>query len=108
LTAHSPGPWHVVGWTEEDKRLHAATEGGEPPFFFITRSGGPPSEDMADHIANVFEEADARLIAAAPELLDALKRLSDLAADPDDYRDISAINACLNDAEALIRRVEGT
>jgi hypothetical protein len=59
---HTPGPWSYGGKSETWYRVEA-----------------PPPADRewaADHVCNAFSEADAVLIAAAPELLDALDRLT--------------------------------
>ncbi len=59
MSAHTPGPWGIVfNWKS---RKVISSNGGT-----ICSDWGYPFE---------LKEADARLIAAAPELLEALKRL---------------------------------
>lgn len=57
----TPGPWRYGGQSETWFRVEA------PP---------PDGRDWsADHVCNAFREADAVLIAAAPDLLEALQGL---------------------------------
>lgn len=71
---HTPGPWHV----------------DEPPYEFNRYISGNAHKDGDDWVSTSVAkvlgnatsrnvtEANARLIAAAPELLDAVKELADL------------------------------
>jgi hypothetical protein len=63
-STHTPGPWTA-------KELHANYSG-----FVVLAENRPRKGYMArvDDKSGVFSEADARLIAAAPELLAACKR----------------------------------
>ena len=74
---HTPGPWSFRG-----------CEGGWAIDF---------NEDQEQVVDFVYEEADARLIAAAPDLLEALECL--LKADHDDVRAM---------ARAAISKARGT
>lgn len=58
---HTPGPWFVGadGWKPWDGAIEIAGNGGETVAWTPSGSG--------------FEAVDARLIAAAPEMLEALK-----------------------------------
>ena len=80
-TQHTPGPWTI----------HADTDGWP-----LVMSGGVagrivanvnpqscPDESSAPEFVEMPCEANARLIAAAPELLDALQWLVDLMPDPE-------------------------
>lgn len=62
------------------------------------------AEDTGERVATVFSEANARLIAAAPELLAACKMAIDWANDvPAPYREfpfIAAVRAAIAKAEA--------
>lgn len=62
---HTPGPWELHQLGDSIKRLCPADESGQS-ILTIVKEGHT-------NFAAVFEDADARLIAAAPELLDALK-----------------------------------
>ena len=60
MAEHTPGPWTV-----RDERQIAPNQRGAYPFYI--------DEGPAHRIAGVRFEADARLIAAAPDLLAALE-----------------------------------
>ena len=83
---HTPSPWSIL-----DRNTLAAR---------IIGPGGRPT--IADHI----NEADASLLAAAPELLSSLKiavaRLEDIAA-ASDKETVAIIGAC----RQAIRKAEG-
>ena len=59
-TAHTPGEWLKVGTT-----VYALNERGVNRFFCSVQDAHTPAAEL---------EANARLIAAAPDLLEALKR----------------------------------
>ena len=61
---HTPGPWEDVGPNEEGERC---IFGGDDSGVAVTIPVGNPDMNEARSIAN------ARLIAAAPELLEAIK-----------------------------------
>jgi len=61
---HTPGPWRVNDW-------------GEPEYLDGMRAQYTIEARGDDRTAVVFEQDDARLIAAAPELLEALVGLVD-------------------------------
>lgn len=67
---HTQGPWRVLEWADEKKGFIAVVGPGDVPqhicdvFPFGKRAA---SQSLAEHNAN------ARLIAAAPDLLEALK-----------------------------------
>lgn len=84
---HTPGPWdylnrNIIGW-----------ETGE----YIC--------EMAGSASNPYHQADARLIAAAPELLEMVTRLSDFMATGRAHTP-AAIQA-VADADALRMRIDG-
>ncbi len=92
----TPGPW-----------TYQPTAGNHD--FIVYSEGAPSRSDVA--LVRDFHEANARLIAAAPDLLDALTRLlgcSALNEDANDAYTIRAINAA-NDAvaKATARPVTG-
>lgn len=64
---HTPGPWHVGG--KGDSIVYATVDGGNYAVCnAVTFHGQPGFEDTAN----------ARLIAAAPELLDACRKMARL------------------------------
>lgn len=89
---HTPGPWQVSrGYNTTDY-----------PCFYIHGMAGDQKRDVATLDAN------ARLIAAAPELLEALKRIGDpefrYASDDDEDTQLSMRIA---DARAAIAKATG-
>lgn len=64
-TSHTPGPWRADRNVEGDWEIHAATEHSELSFWIATVHAETPKEQT---------EANARLIAAAPELLEIARR----------------------------------
>lgn len=65
---HTPGPWKAC-FNEEACHFNGVTRHG-------WTIDGP--KIVQDYECDMFNEADARLIAAAPELLEALRNISDL------------------------------
>ena len=63
-TLHTPGPWFI------ERRTHD----NETTYYWVTASDGHGwSVDRYMSVSGCIDEHDARLIAAAPELLEALK-----------------------------------
>lgn len=98
-TKHTPGPWTADECTDHDG------------YRTIRPGDGTPNGDIhAEVIATVYEDADAQLIAAAPELLEALRTL---------YRDVEFLiedgtlpasarnHAAMSEARAAIQKAEG-
>ena len=72
---HTPGPWFYA-WVGEngDHFLHISSPTGEICDLPMFRYG-----DLPPSMVNATREANARLIASAPELLEALKAVSNAA-----------------------------
>lgn len=68
MNKHTPGPWHVVPYGDGNQKVVCSDEAGNWRIAFMATSSGS-REELAEIKAN------ARLIAAAPELLEALKDL---------------------------------
>lgn len=64
---HTKGPWRVVPYGDGDSLVICSDEGGEWRICFMATHGGTASVWRAI-------QANARLIAAAPELLSIVKR----------------------------------
>lgn len=100
---HTPGPWRV----REVTKLHA--DGSTTLEAHEVRGGNRVI------VVDVTEEADARLIAAAPEMLDALDHIGGLSRalrqggpDPMDLQGLSdALEEAVDLANALVARAEG-
>lgn len=71
IAEHTPGPWHTGQSTGSDCRIYAPTENHA-----IARTYGPELNGIGVcALTGPKNKADARLIAAAPELLAALEAL---------------------------------
>lgn len=92
MSAHTPGPWHVM--PQVDPSRLDIQEKDDAGYAVASAWGG----------GNVMEEAmqsNARLIAAAPRMLDLLKRVVAIA-------DGKAVDRLMeDDARAILRDVEG-
>jgi len=88
MNTHTPGPWHI-GTRSSGRAIYGSK--GEEVATFTGLS--MPDEELAN----------ARLIAAAPELLDALKWAVQQIEDDLDPDHQTAMDACL----AAIARAEG-
>lgn len=96
---HTPGPWWSEGEYDEDECgcaiIAANTDCGPLP--------GNPTRGMVAWASELLPEradeciANARLIAAAPEMLEALKKA----------RDALGANAARDDVDAAIAKAEG-
>jgi hypothetical protein len=103
---HTPGPWYVGQYGDNDSDVCA--EGG--PVICALRSGNADPYDMT-------AAADARLIAAAPEMLKQLRAVRDdigaLALDTNGWRewDATAVDELLGSRlvrlDDLIAKAEG-
>ena len=97
---HTPGPWTLHGWADNDYEINAALD---------TVCNVPGFDD--DTVDADRAEANARLIAAAPELLAACRMpracLADWCeiAEDDDQRDDD--HQAMRDAQAAIAKAEG-
>ena len=76
MSKHTPGPWSVRRWswpTEVTGSIHQVISADRFPTAFVPAWDEPnPGEVEASEEA----KANARLIAAAPELLEALERIA--------------------------------
>lgn len=70
VKGHTPGPWHVVPYGDGDSLVVCSDEGGEWRICFMATHGG--TEAVWRQI-----QANAALIAAAPDLLAALRKIAD-------------------------------
>jgi hypothetical protein len=107
---HTPGPWSVFRRDGYSTYIHAINEGDEINTFQVascycaTSRKYFPTRDEA--------EANARLIAAAPELLEALKDAADAiehwgAYVPEYFQSKHDLEADIDRARDTIAKVEG-
>lgn len=71
MSKHTPGPWRVVGTTANDSYFVEHGQMGEPGHVVIAGLRPETRRKIPRLLQDVAD--DARLIAAAPELLEALK-----------------------------------
>jgi hypothetical protein len=77
MSAHTPGPWHARQW-----QCRAVTSVGRISDNALGFEQIAECSANGRQVSTEQEEADARLIAAAPELLEALEDLIDAHAVP--------------------------
>jgi len=70
MTSHTPGPWRIG---DAGNTIFGPPNGNPSPERVATIHGGTSDQAAVDRL-NIMK-ANARLIAAAPELLEALKRV---------------------------------
>ena len=100
MPAHTPGPW-----VSYDNKVASRT-------ILIRQYGVRPESGRA--VARVFSQdaegernANARLIAAAPRMLEMVRRLALGAGKPFDHPDARAMQKAGDEARAILRDVEG-
>jgi hypothetical protein len=101
MTKHTPGPWKVGAWTNHGLMIYAKQR------LLIGFTQGYPEFTPERTVSEAEAEANARLIARAPELLEALKLIRDTFNRDEEqgYRSRDrqfAIEIC----DAAIRKVE--
>jgi hypothetical protein len=112
---HTPGPWLVAMTEEIDGELMPDGSGGcshTGVMVYDRRLGVCTKEDLEqgeyepEPLARPWNEADARLIAAAPELLEALKNIRSMCLPGMNWTDDIGL-ALLAEADAAIAKAEG-
>jgi hypothetical protein len=99
---HSPGPWRTCDEFADGCNCGAIFSAAEPRY--VVARVAANDEDVMPPPPDDVIRADARLIAAAPELLSALQTL--ITADASE--DAAILGEYLLRAKALIARIEGT
>jgi transcription termination factor Rho len=76
VSAHTPGPWSVERYVvdRDEREVSGWSRGDMKERVRVIADDHPPAFIVADMVAG--GSSDARLIAAAPDLLDALERLA--------------------------------
>lgn len=103
MAKHTPGPWRI------NSRVSTAVEA--PEGWGICSTGGYQTNMMDPGLLQEIHEANARLIARAPEMLEALKALLPVLEEHlDDVVDLSVADNPLHEivskARALVREIE--
>lgn len=93
MSNHTKGPWHVEVIDDEDEENRYAV-------------CHPGTSCNLTTICNLLSESDARLIAAAPDLLKALKLAAD-AMSRMDCAEGTRMEVALLNAESAIAKAEG-
>ncbi len=75
---HTPGPWHVTGQSEGGRYITVKAEQGR------TVARVPFNTEREVEAGQITDSADADLIAAAPDLLAALRRVMEAMDDGSD------------------------
>lgn len=102
---HTPGPWNVDMWEyPQDDRRELVIQTATNRLAVLDWDQG---QDNPYTIADNEARANARLIAAAPELLAALEYLTDLAAGPPGGVTIDQKRAAMDRARAAIAKAKG-
>ena len=97
MSGHTPGPWLVEGRT-----VYALNDDGYNRFSALVQDAHTPGDEL---------EANARLIAAAPELLEALEDIANDYAerfDMDSQSTNPGMKVVVENARAAIAKARGT
>ena len=92
---HTPGPWQTMEVGDDIVRLAVADESGLSVLTVVTEGDA--------QFAAVYSEADARLIAAAPDLLEVLQKIVNHV----DAGTAAILNRLVSEARAAIAKAEG-
>lgn len=95
---HTPGPWHTVPYGDGDDTVICSDAAGNFRIAFMAVPGCRDQQERRKEFAEI--KANARLIAASPELLEALRPFAAIAehdiseseADEDLFRPVSKYN----------------
>lgn len=104
-TTHTPGPWRLLGTRGNEQRTIVADKG-----FPVLSSLGL---EQSDYISEAQADANARLIAAAPEmhneLLGTATACEQFATNPDVPKPVrDAMWQTAKQSRALLARIDGT
>jgi hypothetical protein len=107
MAKHTPGPWEVGPLANREDG------NGNDERVIETYDGGPtiatawPMADDFNRDDAPEREANARLIAAAPDLLDLVSRLVGEVVTPEYGTDLVIDPAVIHEARALLAQIEG-
>lgn len=98
MSAHTPGPWLIREgdeWTHDVVTLEGVNTEGDPMYWTVASANGRRDE----------VKANVRLIAAAPDLLEALKLCAAVCAGETSYK--RGLVEALEAARAALTKAEG-
>lgn len=102
--SHTPGPWQVRAWSSHASTTVGIESTDRPGWFDVVAE----CSGVGARFTREQEDANARLIAAAPELLAALKAMDTALCDGFDTQSTRmAGRKALIDARAAIAKAEG-
>lgn len=108
---HTPGPWFTGAWSSHGIIIFKKNQGAQGTFVGYAQGypygQKPTDEDRTHFLSEAEAEANARLIAAAPELLEALQDLLGLIHRIEERTPIFESDGQIYRAEAAIRMAEG-
>ncbi len=110
MSTHTPGPWHLGRPDRDGEDAHmcevmtkyttASGAGTLPCYDIICRTWSPHQLVASVRLTRSECQANARLIAAAPELLEALKLARSIIGHPEDAHS-KLISAAISKAEGV-------
>lgn len=104
MSKHTPGEWIISGISQEDGSISIAK--GQIVLCYVTNAASFFEVVRGQHPSVQF--ANARLIAAAPELLEALESIADCCNEDDAARDYASRQAEIRGiARAAIAKATG-
>lgn len=107
MSAHTPGPWTLDPASYiESGLVREDGESGRDGYHIVDAGSGSVRLD-GFHIAACITKADARLVAASPDLLDALEHFVRWAEAPKDIWN-ERPKLCLDRARAAIAKAKGS
>lgn len=98
MSTHTPGPWYIEEISNRDWQINSDSR--DWCLLEITPAIYGESDSLSDE-----DKANARLIAAAPDLLEALKSLVKTLVDQDDEGMIEHAQQIIN-ARSIIAKIE--
>ena len=102
---HTPGPWRVAG-----RRTFGPSTGARDITHTVVAMPHPNGEWEVIGVRSANEEADARLIAAAPDMLEALEAMLAMYESAPEYPTMAEIDEMLavdEKARAAIKKARG-
>lgn len=103
-TKHTPGPWRC---TKYPKVFSINSERGRQIAIMTEHHGDCPEVPMSQFERSQQDAADAALIAAAPEMLEALEAIAELFGDDDKFNDLNCRRIAIKIYKDAIAKAKG-